>query len=340
MRSTSRWAVLAVGLLARAAPAWAEPAPIELQWNAPADCPGATYVLERASRLVGPRARVRSVRSSAVVTPSRQGFELDLTTETDGSRGHRTLQAPSCPSLADATAMILALIVSGETGALPEQGVPGASHPIQSRGALSPALGQAPARRARNHPSTPSTGSRRRSRTPSPARPRSTELGLDAGSAVLLGRFPGATLALAAALIAQVDPFELAMVAGLGPQHESSLTEELSAEFTWLSAGLRACYVPRLQALAVGPCVATEQIWVRATAHGERIDSLAGRGRWTETWLGPRLVWPHPLWALGAAVELGVPWERQEFRLEGESRPVYRVGALLGRLSLGVGLRF
>lgn len=128
MRAPSRAAsltlTLALGVTATAgaqeavAPApSARPAPQELTltWQAPAACPAPADVEAQFARLLGGAARVptgKHVTATAAVHVAAPGrWILELATTLDGAGGKRSLSGDSCPSVASAAALILALMI-------------------------------------------------------------------------------------------------------------------------------------------------------------------------------------------------------------------------------------
>lgn len=85
---------------------------MDLDWTAPPECPDGGAVRAQVRRLTaGTPTRHLRARASIVAGPEA-GWTLALTTEVDGTTGERTLSATSCQSLADAAALMLALILN------------------------------------------------------------------------------------------------------------------------------------------------------------------------------------------------------------------------------------
>jgi hypothetical protein len=83
--------------------------PIELDWQAPPGCSSRERVLEEVGRLTA-TPPPEPLHARAVVT--RGGNAYRVVIELDGAaRGARALQAPSCDSVARATALIIALAI-------------------------------------------------------------------------------------------------------------------------------------------------------------------------------------------------------------------------------------
>lgn len=83
-----------------------------LRWEAPESCPSADSVRDGVARLLGgavPEGPIVSARAHA--STREVGFELTLHTDIGGITGQRVLSAQRCDELADATALILALMI-------------------------------------------------------------------------------------------------------------------------------------------------------------------------------------------------------------------------------------
>lgn len=126
---------------------------LDLNWEAPAACPGAVQVKARAERLAGGTAG-RKVKASGRVTQIEDGWKLLLRTEADGIPGERELRAPDCSSLAAAAAMILAWMLDPE--AKLEATPPPSAQPLPgaSSGANPPEIPSPPGEEA-NTPEAP-----------------------------------------------------------------------------------------------------------------------------------------------------------------------------------------
>jgi hypothetical protein len=88
------------------------PSSLDLDWSAPAECPDGAAVSAEVLRLTGTAPGSRHLKARAAIRPVATGWELSLATELDGMPGERTLSAISCKSLADAAALMLALILN------------------------------------------------------------------------------------------------------------------------------------------------------------------------------------------------------------------------------------
>jgi hypothetical protein len=111
--------------------------PLQLSWTAPAACPSANSVREEILRRVGATDRdpvsepiVAEVEIHATSTGS---FQLSLRTTAGEAIGERELSGRDCGQLADAVALVLALLISPKAPLAPEppprQATPAAEQP-------------------------------------------------------------------------------------------------------------------------------------------------------------------------------------------------------------------
>lgn len=120
---------------------------VTLAWTAPAECPDRARVLAKIDRLAPASARLR-VRVDATVTRDERGYRVALVTEADGARGERALEAATCASLADATAVIVAMMLDPASAAAGQASAPVASvaaSPPPSESSEAPPVPEAPA---------------------------------------------------------------------------------------------------------------------------------------------------------------------------------------------------
>jgi hypothetical protein len=105
--------------------------PVDLTWNAPAECPSRDAVVDEVARVLTAPKRQR-VRVSADVDVSHDGqghWHGALKVATGDAHGERSLDAESCPAIASATAVIIAVAVEG---GMPEPALPEAPPPPKS----------------------------------------------------------------------------------------------------------------------------------------------------------------------------------------------------------------
>ena len=86
------------------------PAPpeVDVQWSAPAECPGRDALLAAVTRRLGRPPAAGEAQMDARVTGDRvRGYALQLTLSAGGRGEVRTVQDPSCAALGDAAAVRL-----------------------------------------------------------------------------------------------------------------------------------------------------------------------------------------------------------------------------------------
>ena len=108
-------AAAVAALLASSRAGAVELADLTLGWAAPVDCPDREALLARVAELLGARGGEQShepLDVSATVTSLPSGFRADLRTTQRGVERTRTLEAPSCSELTEASAVVIALALS------------------------------------------------------------------------------------------------------------------------------------------------------------------------------------------------------------------------------------
>lgn len=317
------------------------PAPVVLDWRAPPECPRADYVLREITRIAGGTAAStgRRVRAWATVVSTSAGYQLDLVTESEGGQGRRLLEGSSCTLVADAAAVIVALVLNPDSGAAATPpstaGSPSGNGAVPPPGPVEPP-GEAP-------PTVLTAQPERRVRAPKPSRPgfaRPLSLRAEGLGSLVLGRLPAPSLTLGASLGVRVARLELAVVGAWGPERSAGVASGVSATFGTRSAGFRICYVVPVGEFGVGGCALAEHLWVDGRATGNGIVASPKDAQWWESWVGPRFEWRRGAWLVSGSAEIGVPWPRQAFLVEGLVAPAHEVGSVLGRLTLAGGIRF
>ena len=106
------------------------PGMLKFTWDAPADCLSAERVRMEISRLLHGDTRIRQGGDLDVRVTVKNGdiWSADLSTLHAGQTGRRFIEAPSCQSVADASALIIALMIDPDAvaGVLqgPKENVP------------------------------------------------------------------------------------------------------------------------------------------------------------------------------------------------------------------------
>jgi hypothetical protein len=238
-------AVAATGF---AAPAFGQSPSFSLSWQAPAECPDEAYVRGEVEQLlaggVPPSAQVDA--RARIERADEKEWRVRLTTTRNDITGERVVQSASCRSLADATALIVALTVDphiqpgnavrspGDAAilTLPTMTTPVASAPVITH--------DTPIRDA---PATPTeTPSRGRILTQlntgvADPLPR-TAYGFSLGAALMLGKF-------------RLEGYGLRWSAR---QRETFAAPALGGSVDVTAGGLRGCFVPWDGWLQVAGC--------------------------------------------------------------------------------------
>jgi hypothetical protein len=219
-----------------------------LSWQAPAECPDEAYVRGEVEQLLAggmpPLAHVHA--RARIERADEKEWRVRLTTTRNDITGERVVESASCRSLADATALIVALTVDphiqpshalrspGDSAilAVPTMTIPAASAPALA--------GETPVRDA---PATPAqTPSRVRilaqlSTSVADTLPRKT-YGFSLGAALMLGKF-------------RLEGYGLRWSA---QPAETFAAPSLAASVDVTAGGLRGCFVPWDGWLQVAGC--------------------------------------------------------------------------------------
>ena len=131
-------AALCAALLGSTGQAWAETAgSFSLTWAASEECSSLSQVQAEIARLVGGAIQLHEGDLEAKVVVSHGPlWSADLTTLHAGQTGHRIIDAPSCKAVADAIALIIALLIDPDAAAanaqVPESEAPSIPEPPKS----------------------------------------------------------------------------------------------------------------------------------------------------------------------------------------------------------------
>lgn len=102
-------ALVALAWLTQTSPVAAQHDAFSVTWTAPTGCPDGAHVEAAVRAMLRRDVPSGEARVVAQVTPTATGtWHAELTTDTRGRRGTRSLDAPTCAALADAVAVIVA----------------------------------------------------------------------------------------------------------------------------------------------------------------------------------------------------------------------------------------
>jgi hypothetical protein len=291
---------------------------LALSWDAPPGCPSRTQVLAEVARLLGgtiamPQGGSVEARASVVQGPK---WSVSLTTRNAGQAGRRSLEAASCQDLADATALIVALMIDPDAVAA-HAGI-----------------------REVEEPAPPPTA-------PPPA-PRPAGRPIDVWAAMhgqaSLGVLPGVDAGVGAGvgLGGQRWRVELRGTYGLRRDQtaRSSAAPAAYGQFNFLGGALAACINLGGDAIAFGPCAGAEAGMVSAKGYGVSVGFPArtawlalGAGGYAAIALGPHL-------AIPVHVDVLAPLRRPRYVIKDMDGTVFQASAVGVRLVAGIEWRF
>lgn len=348
--------VVAVGIGARAQPRTEpRPAAIELVYEAPEACPAQADVLRATHALLGGDREAGSpLHAKAKVVSGTDGrFHLDLELERDGSTSRRTLDSQSCQTLADTTALLIALSYDPEAVERSQASAPPApSPPVEPPAPPDPFPAPKPPPVVASE-ATPALAPFVLAPPPSKPERRATiwgfraRLGPSFGVADMPDPHPGVTGAVAL----RIDAYavEAAFELGIGSTGTLDQRPDAGADFTLMTGILRGCRVlapfwPRYPRRPGAPEL--------EGCAGIELGSLAGEGfgvqdpqRGEALWVAPRIDARLGIGVVGPlsfGLEVGAafPVDRRRFVITGGDATlvVHEPGPVAGRLGLAAEL--
>jgi hypothetical protein len=309
--------LVAAGPSAAAEEALTAPPPRDgllLEWHAPAECPSAADVHAKVARLLGGTVKLpagRTVEVQATVWPG-QTWRVEVEAGADAQRHRRTLESPSCAELAEATALIVALMIDAS--------------------AVATGL----------RPASPATAAPVAASADHKTEPLSFRLGVL--GAFGLGILPGLDAGIGGSLALVHRDWRFDLRGSYGLRREQTATAAAPpgsyGKFNYTGAVAGVCRTFAQVRVDLGACVDFEFGVLFAQGYNVT-EGLAAKTPWLG--LGPagylairagrRISFP-----LRAA--LIVPFTRPEFVFNHVEGSVYRVAPLSGKLSVGAELHF
>jgi hypothetical protein len=283
-------------------------------WNAPEACPSRERVQMEIARLLGGAIEIAheddlDVRASVT---HGIGWSVVLTTRVSGQLGRRSIEAPSCESVAEATALIVALMIDPDAVAAQAQGPKGRRVPAPSP------------------------------RAAAVARPLGVVAGLHAQGR--LATLPNVDLGMGVGLglVGRRWLLDLRGTYGLRRDQLAYLSSRSGAygRFNISTGALAACLNLGSTALAFGPCAVAEAGWVSAEGYGTT-QGFSRHAPWAALGAGGYLwfaVGHHLLLVLQA--DALVPIWRPEYVFRNLPGVVFRAPAVGGRFLAGIAWRF
>jgi hypothetical protein len=311
---------------------------VSLVWSAPGGCPTESDVRAQALRLLAgpPIAAERRVSAVARVVRTQGGrWHVDVTMSSEAAQGKRSLEAESCSGLAEATALIVAIMVDPDRAGA-------AAAAASTSTALSPAAASsAPVTATPRPPSSPSPG------TP-PSRPRGITLrprwAAGAWGLVDFGTLPDTAYGVGVGLAAVVGHLrsEVALSDLPGRSYTFPRAMGTGAEMSaWVAAGSFA-YVVHLgrTELALGGGAEITHLDAFGVRASPPFQGTPGSGTWPA--LRAEAVLTTPIVAavlLRLETDAVAPLRRPTFDIE-PIGVVHQPSTITGRLGAGIEVQF
>jgi hypothetical protein len=309
--------VLILATLGNARPVHAEEAGVlTFSWQAPSGCPSRDDLRAEIARLLGGEIRVPKggdIKAVAVVAQG-QTWSLAIETELAGQPGRRSIEAASCQDLADATALIIALMIDPNAVA---------AHATPPRPAPPPAS------------SDPATQEERRV---------AYLVGIHAAGSY--GTLPSIDAGLGGGVGLAGRRWRVELRGTYGLRRDQRVTAPSPAppdsygRFNFAAAALAGCVNFGREGLAFGPCADAEVGMLSAKGVGvsegfsaQTLWLAMGAGAYAAIPLGPHLSLPLHL-------DVVAPLLRPEFVFRNVPTRVFRAPVVGGRISAGVEFHF
>jgi hypothetical protein len=333
---TKAWPVLAVvAIVSTARLASADtttPLPLELEWDVPEACPGSESVRRRIAQILHePLTNPTSAVANGRIETLPDGrYRLAVAVRTGDVEDVRTVDAPSCPTLAEAFAVVVALAidrskdVDGSEARAAELPASVADARTPTPDVAHPAKQESPA----PHPQQ------------SPPPPLRVSLGL--GSSVVWGPLPDVSMGAAVSLGARIHRFRVGALGTMSLPQDAHFGRSAGVSFDMVAAGAFGAYMLPLGNFAFGPWASVEATHVRARAFGVRLPT-ATSAAWLTPVLGGRVEARIAQWlGLFASADLLLPINAPIFSLAtvGDAVRLHSPGRPSPRLSLGAEVLF
>jgi hypothetical protein len=312
-------------LLAASAEAQPPPLPLQLSWQAPAECPVEAAVHAELSRIVRarPDRALRPLAANVVIRQAADGYHAALHTEHEGLEGERDLRAQDCATLARSVTLVLALAFGPDAEIEPEASSSAPPTAPAATSEVAPTPERAPPEAQQTAPAEPTDDDS------DDASGLSVGILLGGGIEALL--FPTASPQLQAGVALQLSPVLSAQLRVTAlPAVSKTLAGDARARFDGLAAGALGC---------------ARVAWLFSACAGARVAALRARGfdldvddsavaPWYALLATLGATWPSsgPL-RVGLEGVLGVSLARPRFAVK-ELGTVHRVPLLAPELSV------
>jgi len=291
----------------------------ELDWEAPRGCMSSTQARSAIEQLLSPNASTgdEPAQVEVQIEATEEGrFEAEITVQHDESEGERTLRGESCPQLAEAAVLIVAMVLDPV----------GASLRVVAPAQLEPSSPE-PQDESPNERVRVALGLR---------------LAADVGALPTSTGGAGLTLGLHFATLGTVLRVQLEALAWMPQDALGGPVAASGATIGLYTSALRGCLdlVSAAQReLAFGTCLTAEAGLSTGRALGIS-DGRAQQGLWSAGLLGlfARKALPGPL-QLELLAEVGAPLHRPSYGIDGFGL-IFRASSFIARFGLGVGWLF
>lgn len=327
-------------ILALAAPAPTRPAPtpVDLRWNAPAECPDAEAFLHATEELVGHTLAIdehAKLRVDGRVTAGEGVYVLQLRVG-DGEEPARTLEAAQCDLLVDAGSLVVATRL---LDALEGPAAPRVPEPTTDP---EPSADPEP-----TTPHTPTTASMPiATEPPPPPPPPPADRSLRVAMAVLGGASFGVQPSVAGTLQGDLALLMPSARVVIGARHGFATAaragEEFGVRVSATSAHALGCWDPVVGRIDVPVCTGIEIGALVGRGDGRAQTSTTSRQRFAAIPLQAGIGWAvRPRLALRADLRAAVAVDRPGFHVDtpGGTLELFRMGAGSVAASVGIELR-
>lgn len=254
---------------------------IALDWRAPAECPSQDQIIAKVEKLLGSRkARPAApIEVTASVSRETNGFRVRIEAQRAEAQA-RELKGASCAAIANATALILAMMIDPSVASdvakktppnPPDPPAPDAPKPPLAAAPAEPEVTHIPAAppRASTPPQAASIPPAQAAREPSRAEPIVSS-GLLAWAGLDVGSLPGPAAGFGVNVLARYGAQQFEIGAGVFPERSATIPERPSAGgkigLTTVTAGTCRTLLPGF--IELSPCVALELGLMHARGFG------------------------------------------------------------------------
>jgi hypothetical protein len=315
---------------------------VSLTWNSPAGCPDRGAVLERLrSLLVVSKVSGEQVTAQGTVVggPPSGTWELNLETVQGERTWKRTINSASCDELADAAALIIALVVDPDlmTEAQANAGAVTQKPP-------SPTVPTLPATPPVS-PAPPVVALPEQTEQPAQLDKRRTPIAFVVGGAAVvdLGSLPGASFGAELAIGMRLAHAQIDALGMFFPSTETVIRADPKSggDLGLIGGGVRGCYWAPSPTWGWGVCAGIELGSMRGEGFGTDFTGTEAR-LWAATRLGAFATYPlAKSLAFRASLEGLLPVTRPTFELVNVGTgTVHQPSIVSGRLQLGIEAHF